>query len=374
MELKGSIEIQKDKLWNVDWMDDLMRLYYPILGKDAILLYMILRSSFGQKEDLESFIQHNFFTNTRFDAARKKLEQYGLVKTYYDGIKSDWLIILYCPLDAKSFFEHDTYSRILLNEVGSNQFDRIKMSCLTSIDIPKSMHEISEPFDISILDSWNDRKEEAYSNSYHNNEKMAAAFDFDTFLQGMNRIFPMRLRTKGNLNKIAELASIYGIDAVEMKKYVQRSINPHTGVFDQEKLKSLVFANKKVTTASKDPYSLGPVQFLSYKQGGMPVAAPERRLIEKLVTEYKLPAEVVNVLIEFSLERTNQRLNASFVEKVAASWMRLKIDSKEKALQNIQQTNQKKEPELPDWYSITESTEPDEDLLKKALELQRKGS
>jgi replication initiation and membrane attachment protein len=106
----------------------------------------------------------------------------------------------------------------------------------------------------------------------------------------------------------------------------------------------------------------------------MPVAAPERRLIEKLVTEYKLPAEVVNVLIEFSLERTNQRLNASFVEKVAASWMRLKIDSKEKALQNIQQTNQKKEPELPDWYSITESTEPDEDLLKKALELQRKGS
>ncbi len=376
MEIKGTVYFKKDNLWNVDWSDDLMLMYYPILGKDAVLLYMCLKSASGRFEscDLEAFIQSIRFTNTRFDKARKKLEQFGLVKTYYDGITVQWLMVLYCPLDATRFFEHDTYSRILLNEVGSTAFDRIKMNCLPDFEIGEQMTDISEPFDVSLLDSWNDQKEEVYSQSYQNKEIMAESFDFDTFFQGMNRIFPTRLRTKNNLNAIAQLASIYGIEASEMKKYVQRAVNPHTGAYDFEKLKAQVFANKKVTVTSEDPYSLGPVQFLSYKQNGLPVAGPERRLIEKLVTEYKLLPEVINVLIEFSLERTNQRFNASFVEKVAASWARLKIDSKEKALENIREVSAKKTPELPDWYNITEQTEPDEDLLKEALALQRKGS
>lgn len=376
MEIKGTIRFKKDNLWNVDWSDDLMLLYYPIIGKDAAVLYMCLRSAAGRFTDfdLEAFIQSIRFTNTRFDGARKKLEQFGLLKTYYDGIAGEWLLIVYCPLDASRFFAHDTYSRILLNEIGSKAFDRIKMNSLPALEIGEKMTDISEPFDVSLLDSWNDQKEEAYSQSYRNTEKMAESFDFDTFFQGMNRIFPTRLRTKSNLNAIAQLASIYGIEASEMKKFVQRAVNPHTGAFDFEKLKAQVFVSKKVTVSSDDPYSLGPVQFLSYKQNGLPVAAPERRLIEKLVTEYKLLPEVVNVLIEFSLERTNQRFNASFVEKVAASWARLKIDSKEKALQNIQEASAKKTPELPDWYSITEQTEPDEDLLQEALALQRKGS
>ena len=71
-------------------------------------------------------------------------------------------------------------------------------------------------------------------------------FDFATLFKGMDRVIPVRYRTKENLDRIAEMAKIYGIDAKDMRKYVQRSINPSTHVFDLEKLKNMVMGNRKV--------------------------------------------------------------------------------------------------------------------------------
>lgn len=74
-------------------------------------------------------------------------------------------------------------------------------------------------------------------------------FDWNEFFKGMDRIFPKRVRTKENLTCIWEQAARYHVDTEEMKKYVQRSINPHTGVFDREKLKALVRYNSKRRTS-----------------------------------------------------------------------------------------------------------------------------
>ena len=51
--------------------------------------------------------------------------------------------------------------------------------------------------------------------------------------------------------------------------------------------------------------------------------------------------EVVNVLIEYVLETTNQRFTRNYVEKVAGVWVRLGIDTKEKALAQIEEEKQK---------------------------------
>ena len=48
------------------------------------------------------------------------------------------------------------------------------------------------------------------------------------------------------------------------------------------------------------------------------------------MVDYRLPAEVINVLIDYALKATDQKFSRSFVEKVASSWARLKIDTKEK--------------------------------------------
>ena len=61
------------------------------------------------------------------------------------------------------------------------------------------------------------------------------------------------------------------------------------------------------------------------------------------------------------------------MEKVAASWIRLQVNSKEKALEVCRQENQvnKPAPKLPDWYQNTEQSVPDDDLVQQALSLQR---
>ena len=92
--------------------------------------------------------------------------------------------------------------------------------------------DISEKMDLSCLESWTQEKEETYLNLKPEEGKLKYDFDFETFLKGADRIFPMRYRTKENLSRIASLASIHGIDAVDMRKYVQRSINPNTHIFD----------------------------------------------------------------------------------------------------------------------------------------------
>ena len=58
-------------------------------------------------------------------------------------------------------------------------------------------------------------------------------------------------------------------------------------------------------------------------------------MIETLITDFKMKPEVVNVLIEYVLEKTNQRFSKSYVEKIASVWVRLNIDTSEKALSLI---------------------------------------
>ena len=62
----------------------------------------------------------------------------------------------------------------------------------------------------------------------------------------MDRVFPVRYRTNENLDRIAQMAQIYGIDAKDMRRYVQRSINPSTHVFDLDKLKEMVMRNVRL--------------------------------------------------------------------------------------------------------------------------------
>ena len=85
----------------------------------------------------------------------------------------------------------------------------------------------------------------------------------------------------------------------------------------------------------KNPYALPPVRFLQSKQHGIEVSRSDAYLIETLITDFKMKPEVVNVLIEYVLEKTNQRFSKSYVEKIASVWVRLNIDTSEKALAHI---------------------------------------
>ena len=369
-----AIEVRCIEHLSSEQRQSLNLLYGPLLGKNSICLYEFLGSiqNLVELEDVYLLLNMNA---SQFDIARNRLEQYHLIETYVH--EGDMLILLYAPLLPDSFLCHETYSRLYLASVGAKCFDKVKAMLYKDKTVSSSYTKVESPLDVSILDSWNESKEIAFE-KVKPTIKQKYDFDFATLFKGMDRIFPVRLRTSENLDRIAEMAKIYGIDAKDMRKYVQRSTNPSTHVFDLEKLKDMVMRNRKVMEVSKDPYKMSPVKFLQNKQNGIPVVKSDQALIERLCKEFQFPIEVVNTLIEYTLQQTNQQFSRNYVEKVAASWVRLGVDSRKKALDIINQSplenKRDKKAEkvvLDDKFYTQKEEKSDAQLHKEMLELQK---
>lgn len=369
-----AIEVRCIEHLSSEQRQSLNLLYGPLMGKNSICLYEFLGSiqNLVELEDVYLLLNMNA---SQFDVARNRLEQYHLIETYVH--EGDMLILLYAPLLPNSFLCHETYSRLYLASVGAKCFDKVKAMLYKDKTVSSSYTKVESPLDVSILDSWNESKEIAFE-KVKPTIKQKYDFDFATLFKGMDRIFPVRLRTSENLDRIAEMAKIYGIDAKDMRKYVQRSTNPSTHVFDLEKLKDMVMRNRKVMEVSKDPYKMSPVKFLQNKQNGIPVVKSDQALIERLCKEFQFPIEVVNTLIEYTLQQTNQQFSRNYVEKVAASWVRLGVDSRKKALDIINQSplenKRDKKAEkvvLDDKFYTQKEEKSDAQLHKEMLELQK---
>lgn len=369
-----AIEVRCIEHLSSEQRQSLNLLYGPLMGKNSICLYEFLGSiqNLVELEDVYLLLNMNA---SQFDIARNRLEQYHLIETYVH--EGDMLILLYAPLLPDSFLCHETYSRLYLASVGAKCFDKVKAMLYKDKTVSSSYTKVESPLDVSILDSWNESKEIAFE-KVKPTIKQKYDFDFATLFKGMDRIFPVRLRTSENLDRIAEMAKIYGIDAKDMRKYVQRSTNPSTHVFDLEKLKDMVMRNRKVMEVSKDPYKMSPVKFLQNKQNGIPVVKSDQALIERLCKEFQFPIEVVNTLIEYTLLQTNQQFSRNYVEKVAASWVRLGVDSRKKALDIINQSplenKRDKKAEkvvLDDKFYTQKEEKSDAQLHKEMLELQK---
>ena len=369
-----TIEVRCIEHLSVEQRQSLHLLYGPMMGKSSICLYEFLGSIQNSVELEDVYLLLNI-NASQFDKARNHLEQYHLIETYVH--EEDMLILLYAPLLPDKFLCHDTYSRLYLASVGAKCFDKIKTMLQKDKAVSSSYTKVESPLDVSILDSWNESKEIAYE-KVKPTIKQKYDFDFATLFKGMDRIFPVRYRTNENLDRIAQMAQIYGIDAKDMRRYVQRSINPSTHVFDLDKLKDMVMRNRKVMEISKDPYQMPPVKFLQNKQNGIPVVKSDQALIERLCTQFQLPVEVVNTLIQYTLQQTHQQFSRNYVEKVAASWVRLGVDSRKKALKIINQNpveNKKEKKEekvvLDEKFYTQKEEKSDTQIQQEMLELQK---
>ena len=369
-----AIEVRCIEHLSSEQRQSLNLLYGPLIGKNSICLYEFLGSIQNSVELEDVYLLLNI-NASQFDKARNHLEQYHLIETYVH--EEDMLILLYAPLLPDKFLCHDTYSRLYLASVGSKCFDKIKTMLQKDKAVSSSYTKVESPLDVSILDSWNESKEIAYE-KVKPTIKQKYDFDFATLFKGMDRVFPVRYRTNENLDRIAQMARIYGIDAKDMRRYVQRSINPSTHVFDLDKLKEMVMRNRKVMEISKDPYQMPPVKFLQNKQNGIPVVKSDQALIERLCTQFQLPVEVVNTLIEYTLQQTHQQFSRNYVEKVAASWVRLGVDSRKKALEIINQNpveNKKEKKEekvvLDEKFYTQKEEKSDTQIQQEMLELQK---
>lgn len=389
--LKGQASIQIKGTFYTDYRSVLILLYYPLIDKGAYLLYetLLALSEHNENYTLESLCLFSGLKEKKFEEARQILEEFQLLQTYSDPIRKVYRFEIYPPKKANDFLRDNTFGRLLLEVLGSAKYEQLnRMFQKKEEASTQGMVNISKQFDPSRLLAWNEDKEAMLASILPRKEEQRVqyAFDFDTLLEGMRRIFPPRLRTTQNLQTIATLANVYGIDAKEMKIYLQRSVDPFTHEFSPETLENQLQRATPKIKPTQDKYAMPPIHFLQMKQAG-PIAQADQKLLKDLCVAYEFPNEVVNLLIEYVLDNTNQNLQRSYVEKVASTWSRLKIDSKEKALEQIhkQKTHRSyktsrssRQSELPEWYQNQQATPLQEstkaELEKRLQRLQKKTS
>ena len=131
--------------------------------------------------------------------------------------------------------------------------------------------------------------------------------------------------------------------------------------FDDEKLKIYVEKSKPDITEAKDPYSLPPVSFLQAKQNGAQVSLTDRKILEDLAVKMHFAPEVINVMIEYILKKSQNRLVRAFVEMVAGEWARDGVKTKEDAIAQTKKKTEhytnKKEAVLPAYMKAKKTKE-----------------
>lgn len=368
-------------------------LYSPLLGSNAVMLYHTLLAIGTRSKKIKNHLlitQITGMSQSVFDKNRQLLEQYLLVKTYYRTIDNSYIYQLFMPKDGLSFLRHEVFGRAYMKKMGKQVFEFSKLCFAYDVEDKQNYQDITTPFHSAIFQDWQEQEEEQFTSlkpveMFSQNMEFPIHFNYDRFLDNLSyTIFPRSARNEKNLKVIGELATIYGIDEMKMRRLVSNSMNLKDGSLNIESLKRKVRNAKDEWKQElvKDPYLLPPVRFLQDKQQGVKVSATDKYLIESLIHDYKMQPEVVNVLIEHVLDSTNQQFPTSYVEKVASTWVRLKIDTKEKALaliseepKQVKMKNNNKKA-LPTWYHDQDSiAQPEEtvndDELKRLMEQLR---
>lgn len=351
-------------------------LYRPLMGVNACILYEVMTALAGKPivpEDLQDFTS---LTRKQLENARRQLEQYMLLTTFQSKDGKEHRYYLYAPLNPEAFLHHEIFSRLTVNNLSSGRYEKL-CQLYTKENMPdENMENISEALQATELeDSWTQAKEIALQNHIPApSELKRYPFDWELFFRGMDRSIPSRLRTKENMTRIAYLAHIYGLDERTMRKYVIRGIDSSRRAIDFDIVTGVLQSTSKAGTRKTKTGESSPAAFYAdMLPEGFQVLPSESRLLIELSTAYHFSDEVIKEMVKYCIEQCQGVLNENYIRKVAASWSREKIDTRQKALEKIQKSRSYKSREapMPEWYYAEDPGKPDEDLLARALALQK---
>jgi len=323
-----------------DGLVSLMSLYQPLIGGEGILIYLTLIAESRKTQIQETHARLFALINIQadvFDRACAKLEEYMLMRTYLreGDAKNNYIYVLHAPLSPSDFFSAPIYANRYTNQIGKKQADATRSRLMVTGVSKSGFKDITR--EVRFI------QEQDYDNNVSYTEikpryqfamdDVTINFDYDTFIKTTSTlVFPAELRTPENMALIGKLATVYGLSPDRMRIFMKDCIMLNTMEFDAEKLRILASKAQSDVPAPKDVYSLSPVSFLQAKQNGAKVSLTDRKILEHLAIDMHFSNEVINVMIEYILKISDNRLNSKFVDMVAAKWARDGIENKKMAI------------------------------------------
>jgi len=375
-------------------LNTLMTLYQPLLGSDAVLVYLTLAAEAQNPHGQDSFQRLFILTgipSATFSNACAKLEEYMLMRTYVKAteVKNNYIFVLNLPLSSQYFTSNVFYMSRYLKAVGQAQSEISVTRAAGGTVLLQGYRDIThavknlknEDYDRSIPYT------EIKPNYIFSTDDTTIHFDYERFLaKCTNLTFPVVLRTQENLALIGRLATIYGLSVDRMIILIKECIRLSTMEFDSEKIKVKAARASSDVTENKetDTYDLSPISFLQSKQNGLPVSYTDKKLVEHLAMDMHFSNTVINIMLEYILQVSQNRLSPKFVDMVASEWARDGIATKEQALletkKKLQTTKNGRASakiEMPEYMKKQKENGIDEALashkdIEELQEMQRK--
>lgn len=365
MPLKGKdvYRVEMSENLSEDIISSLVSLYLPIIGNDAVLLYLLLHSE-GRLQKTQEAHSRLFEllgrTPDEVEQARVHLEEYLLLRTFVQEGESrnSYIYRLNSPLPSASFLSSREFYATYVHAVGKKQAENSAAKFLAGAiaaegykDITSSVRRLPSEQDYEAAVDF-----QKVSPKYQFSENdISINFDYEHFFNTTSDVvFPNILRTRANLEEIGKLATLYGLSADRMRILVGHCVRLDPVSLDLERLKRSAASARPDITTAKDPYTLPPVSFLMTKQNGALVSQADKRILERLAMDMHFPNEVINVMIEYILGISDNRLNSRFVDMVAGEWARDGVRTREEAFAETKKkarSGTKKQEELPAFYN-----------------------
>ena len=326
-------------------------LYAPLIGSDALMLYLAF-SSLLERNNLKSeeIIHQDLFdiyslNSQEFTKARIKLEGIGLLITYESN--NNYIYVLCPPLTAKNFIKDATLGLYLYSKMREETFDFIynhfkieKIEKSKYSNITKSFDEVySSRID---NDKTFDKFQYILGRKANPNIKIKdSSFNFDKFISEINTDFLEVGITKTFKDQICNLAFVYGFDEREMIGLYNDSINKN-GLFDYRllKKKSNVLFNYKrnmkapiLETKADKEYEINNSDIISYLENSTPSVIledvipnfPPKYLdtVNEIYSSIELPRGVLNCMIlKVIKDKSGELPSVKYFKKVSESWIK----------------------------------------------------
>lgn len=359
---------------NVD-KDVLVELYQPLVGADAIMLYLTLQKQFKNGDKGETFKIKNLISITGYNnemilCDKHLLEAVGLLRTYKKEIDNQtyYIYVLYAPKSPKDFFDDDLFRGLLVKSIGEKETDKLKSRYHVNLIIPDDYKEITSSFVDVFHPDYNDPAFKQEINNAilgHNSGRIVLNFDYDKFFSSLSKKSTMSSKnfTKVDMKHISKIATLYNVDEDVMSSIIIGHYNPENAKhFDFEKIekdvkecktykvfknvenvKSKINGEGDIADEIRMIDNCSPVEYLQVLQNNTKPASADIKIVEDLSKNYGFSYGVINSIVKYCLERNDNILKRNYVEKVAASIARQKIITSIDALNYLYKVTSKNE-------------------------------
>ena len=359
--------------------DTLSNLYQPMIGYEALALYMTLWSEANNERISPLCTHEQVFLRMRIPAgayveARKYLEATGLLKTFVSQ-GQDFKIYhyeLYAPKSPRGFFDDALLYGMLIRSIGETNANRLKNIYLIE---PKHDYgeEITTKFAEMFHPEFNDDAfvEAASGESKvkgRNSGKIKGQFSYQQFFEFLSEISQITdtAFNKSEMKEIERIATLNGVNEEDTAKLVNQLYNPEAK--KDERIDFEKFAKtmqemtdhkyRRSTRMNQNEPNLmngvsdlarkinlmetkSPKDYLSYLQGGTKPASADLKVINDLSKNYHLPNPVINAVVDYVLYKADNVLSRPYAEKVAVSLVRENILTAVDAMNYLKKVDKK---------------------------------